>query len=399
MQLFVIHFANYLIPPTGKRIYFVLPSTFRNFVRGECDIFANYPVLKQLIPIELTLMEELESKPREKKLLVLTCPTCERQNATPLGIPSAMGWVKVAAYFDCLSFCGNGALPKVGDTVNVRVKYPVCCKEGEVFSATFGDGDDFVTMRLLNIKKYSIHTAKLRVRILAMNSNLKCVKPVSVEEKHRLWESKAYDYVAPAGDKLATIEHVRDVFNHHDFTLFTNSLGGGDVWYRDCIFIDADGIDHLVQSCYQDFDTQVAYYGDKVIGFHQFSPYDCPPEVLPDGSLAPEIPLGFLDSLKRHVARKGLVMFLRSAIDAVKEDGNDLLGFDASNGLYTHVVFYGVGRVSIEGFLYAIKKVIDESAKATTTKEYGATKECYNELVREMVARSVRGASIEKYRM
>jgi len=216
-------------------------------------------------------MEDFENRTKEKKLLVLTCPICGHQNTKPLVISSEWGWAKIVAYDNCLSFCSEGVTPKVGDELNVQVEYPVCCKEGEVFAATYGDNGDFYVMRLLNIKKYKVHTAKLHVRILVVGNRLQYIEAVPEDEKKRLKESQAYHYAAPQGDSLPDYEYVsKDIVN------FSSSFGG-DIWFKDYVFTDADGIDHLVQSRYKDFDKSEAYFGDKVLGYHHFSPYFPPP--------------------------------------------------------------------------------------------------------------------------
>lgn len=212
-----------------------------------------------------------------KKLLVLTCPICGHVNDTPLSIASVSKhiaeWAKIAAYENCMSFCSEDVKPKNGDELNIQVKYPVCCKEGEVFVATHGYNDAFYVMRLLNIKKYKEHTAKLHVRILSVGNRLSYVEKVTEEEKQGLRENQTYHYVAPCGDSQPQYGYISK-----DIACFRNSFGG-DVWYEDYVFTDTDGIDHLVQSCYKDFDKSEAYFGDKVLGYHLFSPY-FPPSVL-----------------------------------------------------------------------------------------------------------------------
>lgn len=332
----------------------------------------------------------MEQTIREKKLLVLTCPTCGNKNNEPLrvGTRERYRWAKAAAYLDCLTFCDKKAEPKVGDVLNVQVEYPVCCKEGEVFSATIGDDGDFVTMRLLNIKKYKIHSAKLHVRILAIRTRQAYVEPVPEEEKQRLRDSKTYDYTLPDGDWLGEYHYI-----NKNTIEFSNSLGG-DIFYYDYIYTDEDGIDHLVQSCYKAFDDQEAYYGDKVLGFHQYSPYFPPSRTLPDGSLAPTIPYGFMERFKRSVANDGgVVPYLQIAIENAKKRSR----FSSIDGLYVNVVIYWIARVSIEVYLYAVKTVIEESKDPNETFANNQVKELYNQLVMEMVERSYNAKSLKKY--
>ena len=329
---------------------------------------------------------------RKKKLLLLTCPTCGNKNNKPLrvGARDDYLWAKAAAYLDCLTFCDKDAEPKVGDAVNVQVKYPVCCKEGEVYSATIGDKGDFVTMRLLNINKHNIHSAKLHVRILAIRNRLSYVEPVPEEEKQRLRDSMVYDYTSPIGDWLWEYHYI----NNHTVE-FSNTLGGGDIWYYDYIYTDEDGIDHLVQSCYKGFDDKEAYYGDKVIGFHQYSPYFPPPRTLPDGSLAPTLPYDFMECFKRCCVDSdgGVVPFLQKAI----ENAQDSSWFSSINRLYVRVVIQWIAKISIEEYLYAIKTVIEESDTPEDTFTNNQVKDLYNQLVREMIDRSYNPEALEKY--
>ena len=335
-----------------------------------------------------------EPATREKKLLVLTCPTCKSQNKTPLTVEKHKDWAKTAAYMYRLKFCSEDVELKVGDVLNVHVDYPVCCLEGEVFSATpCYDDSKFVTMRLLNIKKYKVYSAKLRVRILAMGNMLTHVKPVPEEVKQRLVESHSYDYKAPNGDNaIASYGHM-----DKNIVQFYNSLGGGDITYNDYIFTDGDGLDHLVESCYSDFDNSVAYFGDKVIGFHADSPYFPPRPTLPDGSLAPFVPYGFVECLQRIASYDGIIPYLQSTITNVKNKGGNIMGISTTNGLFTGIYLYWVGHISIPGFVYAMKTMIDKVVYSDDTVEDKVIQQLYNELVRELRDRSKDGQSIEKF--
>ncbi len=202
------------------------------------------------------------------KLLTLSCPTCNAINNTPLRIGGEYSWAKVAAYRDCLSFCDIVSAPEEGDIVSAQVIYPVCCHEGGTFSVTDGYSGRVFTLRLLKILKSQKHEAKVRVEILSVNQRQFFAMPIAEEMKEKLIKEKTYDYKTPPGDYLCSYEMLDS-----RTAIFRNGYGGGDVGYADFIFTDAEGFDHLLQSCYYDFDRNEAYFGDKVIGYHQFSPF------------------------------------------------------------------------------------------------------------------------------
>lgn len=131
---------------------------------------------------------EQTTRTREKKLLVLTSPYSNRVNDSPLTIESldsyAQCWAKVVAYKGCITFCQENIVPKVGDMMNVHVYYPFCCREGDEFSVQVHNG--FVIFRLLNIKKYQVHKAKLHVKVIETGNLLSFVKPVSEQIKQQL---------------------------------------------------------------------------------------------------------------------------------------------------------------------------------------------------------------------
>lgn len=328
---------------------------------------------------------------KENKLLILTCPICGQQNDKPLCIPSKVAcWAKAVAYMDCLSFCSENVTPKIGDVLNVHVNYPVCCKEGEVFSATIGENGDFMTMRLLNIKKYQVNSAKLHVRILALGNRLSYVNPILPEARKKFIESMTYDYSPPQGDHKAKVYYINEHLHY-----FCNDMGG-DVFYKDYIFTDDDGIDHLVQSCFRGFDKQETYYGDQIIGFHLFSPYFRLPFKLSDGSLSPHIPPGFMANLTRSIVHIGIFHFLHLIIDATKGDV-DKISFETRDGLYSDIVFEWMGKISINGFLYSLNLVIKELEEPLEMGKSKLIDDTFNRMAKELIGRSYDAESLLKY--
>ena len=248
-------------------------------------------------------MERPAQIKKDKKLLVLTCPICKCMNSRQLSVATAANkvsdWANIAVYLDCMTLCDDSLSPKAGDVLDVWVKYPVCCRRNELFSATIDYDGDYLTMKMLKIKKHCGSLAKLLVKVVERCNRLVYVKPVPEDVKLRLKYTRAYNYVAPGGDSLGGYGYISENVVH-----FGNSFGG-DVWDDDYVFTDEDGIDHLVQQCYKDFDRKESYYGDKVLGYHQYSPYFPPPEILPDGTLAPTLPFGFMERFKRRVEDEG----------------------------------------------------------------------------------------------
>ncbi len=323
-----------------------------------------------------------------------------RKNEIPLSVETGntdkTEWAKVAAYMSGVSFHEDNVVPKVGDVLEVDVNYPVCCKVGGIFSALFDDFDGiegtFITMRLLSIESQEEISAVLKIKIIAICNRLFFVKPVGEEKKKELLESHYYDYDAPPGTGVASYFYIDD-----DIAQFNNDFGG-DVFYSDFIFTDVDGIDHLVQSNYDCWDNREAYFGDKVLGFHADSPYFRAPEKLDDGSSAPVIPYGFMDRFTRMVINEGLDCFLDSAIEAAKTNDCFDIAFNTCNGLYDGVAIAWLGTLSVEGFVYAIKKIIGLLKTHDETFVTPQIRDKYNELISNLAARSLHGDELKKYR-
>lgn len=338
----------------------------------------------------------METSSEKGKLLVLTCPTCGRRNDVPLSVSSAQQergeWVKAVAYMDCLSFCDDDVTLKVGEEVDVNVDYPVCCREGETFSATVSDEGDFITMELLKIKKNNVHSAILHVKILALNNRCAFVKKLPIIKRALLLNT--YNYHAPSGD-IAAGGHCKVGNNTYNFS---NTMGGGDVNFDDYIYTDEDGVDHLVQQCYSDFEETVAYYGDKVLGLHKYSPYFAPSKKLSDGTTAPKVPLGFIESLTRVYGNEKIIDFLRDATkEALDRYSSPNLGFNSTNSLYTDVNVFWIGTISIEGFFYSVKKMIEDTKDAKETQMNITIQKLYNEMVTAIASKSYDKIPIDKY--
>lgn len=291
---------------------------------------------------------------------------------------------------DCLSFCREGATPRVGDVLNVNVDYPVCCREGDTFAATVGSGGDFMVMRLLYIIKYREHSAKLRVKVLSLCNRQSYVKPVTDEERQRLRESQSYDYEAPGGDSIVAS------YNHIDehTVCYRNSFGGGDVCFYDYVFTDDVGVDHLVQSTYMSFERNEAYFGDKVLGLHEYCPYFPPPRKLSNDAIVPGVPSAFIEPMARNMAHEGVATYLQRHVDMIK---NGRLRGSRHNGLYVRVVIDWVGSIGVEGYIAAVRIVLEDVLGTEKLQADTTVCQLYNELVTEMTARSHDAIDSGKY--
>ena len=333
---------------------------------------------------------------REKKLLVLTSQYGEHVNDRPLTIDSldsyAQCWANVVAYEGCVTFCQKNITPEVGDMMNIRVFYPFCCREGEVFSVHYRNG--FVTFRLLNIKKYQVYKAKLHVKVIETGNYLSYVRPVPEAIKQQLESTKQYKYKGPDGDELCRYEHVSA-----DLVRFTNSFGGGDVCSTDYVYTDADGIDHLVESHYHDFTRNEVYYGDKVLGCHRYSPYFPPVQKLPDGSNAPHIPAGFEERLLRHVSSTDSLTFLRAVLKDIQNSGKwKEVHCNTSNGMLTDIYVLWIGNIEVEEFVHVLKNVLEKLKKSYTLLNRIVIRKLYNDVINELAKKSANGSVLLKYK-
>ncbi len=320
----------------------------------------------------------------KKEKLVLACPICKELNEKPLSADSETtygpDWVKIAAYMECITTGDyKVAKAKVGDVLEIGVVFPVCCDVGGVFSVTTEyDKWEFITLELLEIIENKGCSADLRVRVVARGNKLSFIKPVSEKEKQRLEESRSYDYdFNEHGDN---VEH--EYLSDNMIQLIDDS-GGGDVTDYDFIYIDDDGIDHLVLKAFEAFEYRQAYFGDKVLGYHKYNNIFTHPHTLPDGSLSPEIPNRFMKSFRQWVAEKGVISFMQGVIN----ENDDVDIHKSMDGETAKVYVYKSGllfRVDAEGFLYATKTMIEEMEWGKSTPEYEEVQELYGQLVRKV---------------
>lgn len=336
-----------------------------------------------------------KSTENEKRLLVLKCPTCGHESETPLSVASAKRdkgeWVKAVAYMDCISFCEGNIHPEIGNELDINVEYPVCCREGESFSATIGNDGDFITLQLLKIKENNIETAILHVKVLSIHNRWTFVEPVAKEKIMQL--SNNYNYKAPIGDEAARGYSKIGNNTYH----FGNSMGG-DIYYDDYIYTDEDGVDHLIQQCYSDFEETVSYYGDKVIGLHINSPYFAHASKSSDGSKIPNVPFGFTESFMLVFGGEHIEDFLRDTTKAATGNGSSSnLGFESINHLFTDVYVYWIGRIRIEGFIYVVKTMIENQQYGNETQKRIIVQNLYNEMVRVIAKKSYDKIPIDKY--
>lgn len=335
-----------------------------------------------------------KSTENEKRLLVLS--SCGYKCCTPLSVSSAQRtqgeWVKAVAYMDCISFCDDNVNPQLEDELDVNVEYPVCCREGEAFSATIGDDGDFITLLLLKIKKNNFDSAILRVKVLSIHDRWTFVKPVAKDEIMQL--SNTYNYKAPMSDIAAGGYSKVGNNTYH----FSNSMGGGDIDFDDYIYTDKDGVDHLIQQCYRDFEETESYYGDKVLGLHKNSPYFAHDSKFADGTKVPDVPFGFTESLTRVFGGERIVKFLRDTTIAARDnEPSSDLAFESINNFYTDVYVDWVGRVGVEGFLYAVKKMIENQKYGTGMLTKITIQNLYNEMARVIASKSYDKIPVDKY--
>ena len=105
---------------------------------------------------------------------------------------------------------------------------------------------------------------------------------------------------------------------------------------------------------------------------------------MPDGSLAPYLPIGFIDKFVRMMSGEGIVCFLKHAIAITRKEtiGTDAKFFyNTKNGLYDEVVVYWASTVSIEGFLYATRTAVEELTNTANEILSIRVKMLYNQLL------------------
>ena len=319
----------------------------------------------------------------KKEKLVLAHPITNELNDKPLSAASETtygpDWVKIATYMECITAGDyNVATASVGDELEIEVVFPVCCEVGGVFSVTTDyDKWEFITLELLEIIENKGCSADIRVRVVARGNKLSFIKPVSEKEKQRLEENRSYDYIF--NEHGVSVEYV---YLSDNMIQLIDDSGGGDLIDYDFIYIDDDGIDHLVLKGSEAFEYREAYFGDKVLGYHKYNTIFEHPHILPDGSLSPEIPNRFMKSFRRWVTEKGVLSFMHGVIN--EKDGVDIyksMAGEIKVYVYKNGLLFGV---DVEGFLYATKTMIEETEEVMNTTEYNEARELYDQLVRKI---------------
>jgi hypothetical protein len=89
---------------------------------------------------------------------------------------------------------------------------------------------------------------------------------------------------------------------------------------------------------------------------------------------------------------------LDSAIEAAKTNDCFDIAFNTCNGLYDGVAIAWLGTLSVEGFVYAIKKIIGLLKTHDETFVTPQIRDKYNELISNLAARSLHGDELKKYR-
>lgn len=292
------------------------------------------------------------------------------------------GWEKTAAYWDLVLSCDpNPYSAKVGDILTLVVDCWVSCKEGEEFSMTIDIEeeycDGFVTMKVLDIKEKGEYRAELKVRVVARGDRLSFVKPVPDEEKQRLRESRTYDYD-------------RHQVNFHIGYISDNMIileDDDEFCVIDYIYVDSDGIDHLVLRCYRNPSDDYAYFGDKVLGYHEYNNYFEQPRKMSDGSLSPEIEKDFMCSLRKRSSKEGLVPCMQTYLKKLSISRNDHRSFPHSR-CHPAVTFsfnsWAICNYEVDALLYAFKILIEESEEIKDASIYEEAMKLYEELVRKV---------------
>lgn len=293
-------------------------------------------------------------------------------------------WEKTAAYWGLVLKCDpNPSSAKVGDLLTLLVDCQVSCKEGEEFSMTIDIDeeycDGFVTMKVLDIKEKGEYRAELKVRVVARGDRLSFVKPVPDEEKQRLRESRTYDY-----DRHQVNEHIGYI---SDNMIILEDTGCGAISAIDYIYVDNDGIDHLVLSCRSYTSDPYAYFGDKVLGYHEYNNYFEQPRKMSDGSLSPEIDKDFMCSLRERSCKEGLVPCMQSYLKNLSISKNDHRSFPHSQ-CHSAVTFsfysWAILNYEVDALLSAFKILIEESEEIKDASIYEEAMKLYEELVRKV---------------
>ena len=241
----------------------------------------------------------LAAQEQFKNKVILACPTCGQLNKQPL--PS---WNrgKTLAYCSCVKWGEES--PALFSTVTVEVEYPFCCTIGECFAADYGQNGEFIQAMLLEIVSIKSSSAVIRAEVQSIGNRLSYVARLSERELDELDQQGTYHYTAPHGDVLP---HWITMPSENMVRL-ENSYGG-DIYYTDYIFTDADGVDHLVEQYYSDFEECWCAYGDEVLGLHKFCP------------------IQWENGLLIHHGEKVVMLCDDNVVDAVIPEGIEAIGW------------------------------------------------------------------------
>lgn len=161
----------------------------------------------------------------------------------------------------------------VGDVKYATVNFPICCKIGGVFSAEYYYGHTdypyIATLKLLKIKKHKGRYALVKVKVLFVGNPISWVKTISEEKKLEI-ASMPYDELL----KIDDASYVScECIGSRKFYEVRWTDYGGDEYYSELIYMDDDGIDHLVHSDYTCFEDDQSFYGDRILGIHESGPF------------------------------------------------------------------------------------------------------------------------------
>ncbi len=207
--------------------------------------------------------------------VILHCGTCDRRHASILTVnhEESFEGAEIAAYNGSVSWNWgvikwNGQHPAPGQQLEIDVRSPFCCSVGDTFWAGYEAGQ-FAQAKLISILAMGRYSARIKIQILAVKNRLSFLKPVTKEKAEELLRCGAYDYHAPGGESL-WIDQVDE-----NTIWIDNSWGGGDISYYDYIYTDPNGIDHLIEAGYHDWEENCVFIGDKILGAHIHSWYRC----------------------------------------------------------------------------------------------------------------------------
>lgn len=216
-----------------------------------------------------------------------TLTACELGSTRPLTTKFGGPFAKIAAYYSCIDW--NKQIPEPGKQLKVTVFPNFYCKVGEVFWASykwsylakiFNHDEVYVEAKLLSILSLDVEEAEyydgekyedgikaeILIEILSIKDRLSFVSPVSPDDKKALQQE--YHYYNDGED----FRHPQ-IFQTEPNIIRLFSSCQGDLNFYDYIYTDPDGIDHLIVSIYDEFESSNVYVGDEVLGYHENIPY------------------------------------------------------------------------------------------------------------------------------